>query len=107
LKISPQIHELIHRELSGELSTLTNLQFTATGFGGGYHSITSNIGTDSNKTLRLDVTLTGTQLQHAWYGQSPGHYILTNRLSAGVNVQAETTPGFYFCVIHMCLFPSL
>jgi hypothetical protein len=51
----------------------------------------------------------GTQVQYAWYGQSPGHYLLTNRLSAGVIVLAGTTPGFDFSTLsffHLQLDPS-
>jgi hypothetical protein len=112
-----------------EVSGPSSLQMTASGFGGGYHGIVPNITTESNKTLRFNVTLTapatangklgpivvlqdgdGTQLQYAWYGQSPGtNVLLTSVLSAGTIAQAGSTPGFDFSTLsffHLQLDPS-
>lgn len=110
-------------------STPTNLQVTASGFGGGWQFASGS--TDSSKTLRVNVTLEapsaavgrlgplvvlqdadGTQMLYSWYGQSPGtNLILTSLLSAGTPVSAQpgTTPGFDFTAIsafHVQLDPS-
>ncbi|MDB6123886.1 MAG: hypothetical protein JWQ71_2879 [Pedosphaera sp.] len=114
---------------ANEVSTATNWQMTATGFGGGFAAITPNITTTSNRTLQFNVTLTAppaangmlgplviledadaTQLRYAWYGQSPGtNLVLTSVLSAGVIAQAGSTPGFDFnniAFFHLQLDPS-
>ncbi|EEF60603.1 hypothetical protein [Pedosphaera parvula] len=114
---------------ANEVSTATSWQMTATGFGGGFAAITPNITTTPDRTLQFNVTLTapaeangklgplviledgdGTQLRYAWYGQSPGtNLVLTSALSAGVNAQAGSTPGFDFNSIaffHLQLDPS-
>ncbi len=117
--------------VNNEQSGTDSLSMTAPagGFGGGYHGVIPNIMTDSNKTLRLNVTLTapstangklgpivilqdgdGTQLQYAWYGQNPAtNLVLTSPLSSGNNVQAGSIPGFDFSSIsffHLQLDPS-
>jgi uncharacterized ParB-like nuclease family protein len=99
--------------------TPTNLQVTATGWGGGYAGIVPSISTTSNKTLQLNVTLAataaangklgpivvledgdGTQIRFAWYGQTPANnLVLTNALSAGTIVQGGTLAGFDFSSI--------
>ena len=116
---------------ANEVSGPNSLSMTATGFGGGYHGVFPNVATESNKVLRLDVTLTapaaangklgpivvlqdgdGTQLTYAFYGQNPAtNLILTSLLSAGVPVAAQpgSTPGFDFSTIsffHLQLDPS-
>jgi hypothetical protein len=106
-----------------------SLSMTASGFGGGYHGVIPNINTDSNKTLRLNVTLTappaangqlgpivvlqdgdGTQLRYAWYGQNPAtNLVLTAPLNSGVIAQAGSTAGFDFSTIsffHVQVDPS-
>jgi len=115
--------------IDNEVSTDTNLQMTASGWGGGWHPIGPTINTTSNMTLQLDVTLTagsaangllgpivvledgdGTQFQYAWYGHSPGtNLVLTMPLNSGTTVAAGTTPGFDFSTIsffHLQLDPS-
>jgi len=117
--------------VANEVSGPNSLSMTATGFGGGYHGVFPNVATESNKVLRLDVTLTapavangklgpivvlqdgdGTQLTYAFYGQNPAtNLILTRVLSAGVPVEAQPggTPGFDFSTIsffHLQLDPS-
>jgi hypothetical protein len=114
-----------------ENSTPTNLQFTANGFGGGYQIISPQVSTESNRTLRVNLTLEatstangllgpivvlqdgdGTQLLYGWYGQSPGtNLVLTQLLSTGTPVSAQpgTIPGFDFTTIsyfHVQLDPS-
>jgi hypothetical protein len=114
---------------STQTITPTNLQITATGWGGGYAAVTPSITTTTNKTLQLNVTLTapaaangmlgpivvledgdGTQVRYAWYGQNPGtNIILTNILAAGTIVQPGSVPGFDFNTIsffHLQLDPS-
>jgi hypothetical protein len=117
--------------VANEVSGSDSLSMTAPtgGYGGGYHGIIPNISTESNKTLRLNVTLTapvaangklgpivvlqdgdGTQLQYAWYGQNPAtNLVLTAPLSSGINVQAGSIPGFDFSTLsffHLQLDPS-
>lgn len=114
---------------TSQVSTPTNLQITASGYGGGWHTGSRNASTTSNAILRLDVTLTapgagsvlgpivvlqdgdGTQMSYAWYGQNPGNHVLTSPLSAGLPVgsQPGTVPGFDFGTVsffHIQLDPS-
>ena len=104
---------------TAQTPTPTNLQVTATGWGGGWSAVTPNINTTSNKTLQLNVTLTapaaangklgpivvledgdGTQLKYAWYGQTPGtNLVLSSVLSGGTIAVAGSVAGFDFSTI--------
>ena len=119
----------LYANWTNQVSTPTNLQITASGFGGGWQFTSAS--TDSNKSLRVNVTLEatsaavgrlgpivvlqdsdGTQWQYAWYGQSPGtNLVLTSLLSAGTPVSSQpgSVPGFNFSAIsafHVQLDPS-
>lgn len=99
--------------------TSSNLQVTATGWGGGWAAVSPVVSTTADKQLRLNVSLTapdtangklgpivilqdsdGTQLRFPFYGQSPGaNQVLTSSLGTGTIVQAGTTAGFNFSAI--------